>query len=156
MLCTGLVSGTASASPDQPVTVLADQYFEIKSQLTGRCLDVRGADNGDGAPVDVYDCWGGANQKWRLADVGGGLFEIHPLNSQRCLDIAGPGGDPGAPAMQWNCWKGSKQHWRLVNPWWRAGPRRRLCCQGLRVASQGGSRWNDHKTTVTDRGDSCR
>ncbi|MFD9735235.1 RICIN domain-containing protein [Umezawaea sp. NPDC059074] len=105
----------ASASPDGPVTAFDDQYYEIRSQLTGRCLDVRGAGNGDGVPVDVYNCWGGANQKWRLFPVGGGFYEIHPLNSQRCLDIAGPGGDLGAPAMQWACWGGSKQHWRFVN-----------------------------------------
>lgn len=114
-LCVGPFSAHASASPDQPMTALDDQYYEIRSQLTNRCLDVEGAGNGDGIPVQVHDCWGGANQKWRLFPIGGGYYEIHPLNSQRCLDIAGEGLDLGAPAMQWGCWGGAKQHWRLAD-----------------------------------------
>ncbi|MBB4912801.1 RICIN domain-containing protein [Actinophytocola algeriensis] len=114
-LCLGPFTAQASATPERPATTLrADQYYEIQSQLTHRCLDVRNAGNGDGDAIDVYRCWGGANQKWRLFPVGGGFVEIHPLNSQRCLDVAGPGYDQGATAMQWGCWGGYKQHWELV------------------------------------------
>src|SRR5687768_4462091 len=83
----GVSPASANAAPDRSVMAADDQYFEIRSQLNQRCVDVLAAGNGDGVPVEVADCWGGANQKWRLFYVGNGYYELHPLNSQRCLDI---------------------------------------------------------------------
>ncbi|RSM36787.1 hypothetical protein DMA12_38995 [Amycolatopsis balhimycina DSM 5908] len=111
----GPAMAQASTAANHQANIRTDQYFEIRSQLTQRCLDIESAGNGDGVPVVAVDCWGGANQKWRLADAGNGYYEIHPLNSQRCLDVAGSGLDQGAPAMQWACWGGAKQHWRLAD-----------------------------------------
>ncbi|WP_433066674.1 RICIN domain-containing protein [Dactylosporangium sp. CS-033363] len=34
---------------------------------SGRCIDVPGASHSNGTRVQLYDCWGGANQQFRLS-----------------------------------------------------------------------------------------
>jgi len=41
--------------------------FVIKNVASGRCLDVSGASGADGAPMNIWDCWGGNNQKFKLS-----------------------------------------------------------------------------------------
>ncbi|MFC5163062.1 RICIN domain-containing protein [Nonomuraea angiospora] len=37
-----------------------------KNPNSGRCLDVKGGSSADATPVHIWDCYGGANQKWVL------------------------------------------------------------------------------------------
>ena len=55
-----LVSPAAAVSPARrPI-----RRITIRSVLDNKCLDVAGASLQNGAPVIVWDCWCGANQRW--------------------------------------------------------------------------------------------
>ena len=41
---------------------------DVRGVASGRCLDVAGFSQTDGANVHVRDCHGGANQQWTLTD----------------------------------------------------------------------------------------
>ncbi len=41
--------------------------FQIKNVGANRCLDVWGASTADGAVLQLYDCWNGANQRFKLS-----------------------------------------------------------------------------------------
>ena len=41
--------------------------FQIKHVVAGRCLDVSAASTADGAALQLYDCWNGANQRFKVS-----------------------------------------------------------------------------------------
>ena len=94
-------TGTASASPDQPII----------SHHDGRCLDVDiSSPVRNGTRVQVWDCNGQRNQRWTY-------FSDRTIRSSydgRCLDL-----DVGAPVgngtriQVWDCNGWSNQQWFL-------------------------------------------
>jgi microsomal dipeptidase-like Zn-dependent dipeptidase len=71
----------------------------ITTYHAGRCLDVDGASDRDGARVQQWTCNGGANQRWSLRGGGKGnvSFQLVNAGSDRCLDGA------GMPTVQRSC-----------------------------------------------------
>ena len=51
------------------MTSISDAYFTIVALNSGKCLDVAGISNSDGAGIQQWSCWGGDNQKWQLVPV---------------------------------------------------------------------------------------
>ncbi|MFD0441476.1 RICIN domain-containing protein [Streptomyces indonesiensis] len=89
----------------------ADQYYEIRAQHSNKCLDVKDASVAHGADVIQGDCWGGANQHWRLVNLGTGYYEIRAQHSNKCLDVKDASVAHGADVIQGDCWGGANQHW---------------------------------------------
>lgn len=74
----------------------------------GKCLDVTGNGTADGTPVQLWDCFGGGNQRWTaangtLVNVGSGL----------CLDVIGNNTADGARLQIWSCTGGANQRWTV-------------------------------------------
>ena len=70
-----------------------------------KCLDAAGT--GNGARVQIYSCWGGANQQWRLNSDG----SIVGVQSGLCLDAVGNGTANGTQIQLYTCSGGSNQRW---------------------------------------------
>jgi ricin-type beta-trefoil lectin protein len=49
------------------VTRGSDGYYTLKPSNTGKCMDVVGKSKADGAGIQQYGCWGGANQEWSFS-----------------------------------------------------------------------------------------
>jgi hypothetical protein len=81
---------------------------EVRGAGSNRCLDVNGASQADGAIVQIWDCNGGANQRW-TATSSNQLM----VYGTKCLDV--PGTSAGTRARIWSCTGGTGQQWR-VNP----------------------------------------
>ena len=77
--------------------------------FNGRCLDASGARTGNGTPVTVWRCHGGANQQWRRQADGA----IVGVQSGRCLDVDAALTSAGARVQLWDCHGGSNQRWAL-------------------------------------------
>ena len=90
-----------------------DQYFELVSRNSGKCLDVYGASTDAVAPVIQWICHGGANQQWRLEPAGGGAFRIIARHSGQALDVYGALLDDVTPIIQWPAHGGDNQAWTL-------------------------------------------
>src|SRR5438034_264559 len=69
-----LVTGTAQA----------DTTGALRGVGSNRCLDVTGASQTDGTLLQIYDCWGGANQQWTLNSQN-----ALTVYGSKCLDVPG-------------------------------------------------------------------
>jgi uncharacterized repeat protein (TIGR03803 family) len=90
-----------------------DQYYELVSRNSGKCLDVFGASTEAGASAIQWVCHGGPNQQWRLEPAGGGAFHIIARHSGQALDIFGASLDDVTPIIQWPPHGGDNQVWTL-------------------------------------------
>ena len=94
-------------------TTPPDQYFELVSRNSGKCLDVSGASIDAAAPVIQWTCHGGPNQQWRLEPAGGGAVRIIARHSGQVLDVYGALLDDVTPIIQWPAHGGDNQAWTL-------------------------------------------
>jgi uncharacterized repeat protein (TIGR03803 family) len=94
-------------------TTPSDQYFELVSRNSGKCLDVFGASTDAAASVIQWVCHGGQNQQWRLEPAGGGAFRIIARHSGQALDVFGALLDDVTPIIQWPVHGGDNQAWTL-------------------------------------------
>ncbi|WP_255292584.1 ricin-type beta-trefoil lectin domain protein [Micromonospora sp. WMMA1996] len=84
--------------------------------IGGKCLDVTDNASADGTPVQIWGCFGGANQQWTRAADG----TLRALG--KCLDVAGGGTADGTRVQLWTCNGSAAQQWTwtagrdLVNP----------------------------------------
>ncbi|MFG2911350.1 RICIN domain-containing protein [Kitasatospora sp. NPDC048298] len=70
------------------------------------CLEVADWRTDNGAPVRIWTCTGGDNQKW--TQTAQGWINLH---SGKCLEIAAFSKVPGTQASQWSCNGGRNQQW---------------------------------------------
>lgn len=115
------------ASSNSAVATTADvTYTELVDGNAGKCLDVAGGSTANGAKVQQWGCWGGANQLWAMVPSQvPGYFTVRNLNSGKCLDVAGVstvgnttiiGRINGSTVQQWGCWNGPQQLWARFGP----------------------------------------
>jgi Ricin-type beta-trefoil lectin domain-like len=102
-------------APASTTTVPAG-WVNIISKNSGKCLDVQGGFQSDGAPVWQWTCWGGDNQKFWLTPVSGG-YQITVKHSGLQMDVwGGPNATyDGAPLAQYP-YGGSTNETFQVNP----------------------------------------
>ncbi|MFC3686900.1 lectin [Aquipuribacter hungaricus] len=103
LLLATLLVGLGAAAPAGAATEVA-----LRGVQSGRCLDVAGAATAPGTTVQVYDCHGGANQRWTPTAAG----ELRVYGSM-CLDVKGRDTTAPAVAQIWTCNGGSNQRWTL-------------------------------------------
>jgi alpha-galactosidase len=93
------VSGGTSTPPPTTTTTT------IVSASSGRCLDVPNSNTANGTQPVIWDCNGGANQRWTTSGQ-----TIQALG--KCLD-APAGAAAGAKAQLWDCNGGANQQWTI-------------------------------------------
>ncbi|MFG2462143.1 non-reducing end alpha-L-arabinofuranosidase family hydrolase [Streptomyces sp. NPDC048523] len=93
------------AGPAQAATTSA-----VRGVDSGKCLDVSGFSQTDGANVQIWDCHGGINQQWTLTDSA--QLTVY---GNKCLDARNGGTTAGTPVQIWTCTGTENQQWR-VNP----------------------------------------
>ncbi|MEU6789951.1 ThuA domain-containing protein [Nonomuraea angiospora] len=80
----------------------------LKGAGSGRCLDVSGASQANGAQAQIWDCNGQPNQQWTSTAAG----ELRVYGG-KCLDVSGAGTADGAAVIIWDCNGQNNQKWRL-------------------------------------------
>ncbi|MDR8411857.1 RICIN domain-containing protein [Nonomuraea sp. 3-1Str] len=80
----------------------------LKGAGSGRCLDVSGASQANGAQAQIWDCNGQANQQWTSTSAG----ELRVYGG-KCLDVNGAGTADGTAVIIWDCNGQANQQWRL-------------------------------------------
>jgi poly(3-hydroxybutyrate) depolymerase len=98
---TKLGSGNPNPNPNPPGNGL-------KGVGSGRCLDVSGASQANGAQAQIWDCNGQANQQWAATTAG----ELRVYGT-KCLDVNGAGTADGTNVIIWDCNGQNNQKWRL-------------------------------------------
>ncbi|MGN9844818.1 ThuA domain-containing protein [Nonomuraea sp. H19] len=80
----------------------------VRGAGSGRCLNVNGASQANGAQVQIWDCNGQANQQWTSTSAG----ELRVYGT-KCLDVNGAGTADGTAVIIWDCNGQNNQKWRL-------------------------------------------
>ncbi|RGA04468.1 PKD domain-containing protein [Microbispora triticiradicis] len=101
-------SPSPSASPSASPTPPAGGTTSIKGVPSGRCLDVNGASQTNGATVLIWDCNGQNNQKWTSTSA----TELR-VYGNKCLDVNGGGTADGTAVIIWDCNGQNNQKWRF-------------------------------------------
>ncbi|WP_433496547.1 ricin-type beta-trefoil lectin domain protein [Sphaerimonospora sp. CA-214678] len=80
----------------------------LKGVGSGRCLDVAGYSQSNGAQLQIWDCHGGTNQQWTSTSAG----ELR-VYGNKCLDVYGAGTADGTSVTIWDCNGQNNQKWRF-------------------------------------------
>ncbi|MEV0231801.1 carbohydrate-binding protein [Nonomuraea sp. NPDC050786] len=80
----------------------------IKGVGSGRCLDVSGASQSNGAQAQIWDCNGQSNQQWTSTAA----TELR-VYGNKCLDVNGAGTADGTSVIIWDCNGQNNQKWRI-------------------------------------------
>ena len=108
---------TAATNQQWTVTNTGNGQYSIVGVQSGRALDIFNSETNDGAKVELYDNWGGNNQKFTFTPTDSGYFRISPVSSPNsCLDVTNISTAAGANIQQWTYWGGTGQQWGIVNP----------------------------------------
>lgn len=106
--------------------------------LGGKCVDIAGANSGNGTPVQLYDCNGTAAQQWNVGSDG----TLQALG--KCLDVtsggtAGGTAD-GTPAQLWDCNGTAAQRWNVTAAHDIVNPQADKCLDATGNSSANGTR----------------
>jgi streptogrisin C len=95
-------SGGGNPPPPPPPTPGA---FRLRSEPSGRCLDVNQASTANGAQLQIWDCHSNANQQFTQ---NGRALQV----TGKCLDV--PNNAAGGTRVQiWDCHGGTNQQWNV-------------------------------------------
>lgn len=102
-------AGTAAAAVPQIC-----RSYSMTARHSGKCLDVAGASMDSGAGLIQFDCHGGGNQKFRLAEASDRRYvQIIAQHSNMCMDVAGASRENSVQLIQYPCHGGDNQQFRL-------------------------------------------
>ncbi|MGI5159081.1 lectin [Microbispora sp. CA-102843] len=101
-------SSSPSASPTTSPTGTPPATTALRGVGSGRCLDVTGVSQTNGAQVQIWDCNGQNNQQWTSTSAG----ELRVYGG-KCLDVNGAGTADGTAVIIWDCNGQNNQKWRL-------------------------------------------
>ncbi|WP_182876720.1 lectin [Microbispora sp. H10670] len=104
-------------------TQTPQQSFTLVGAQSGRCLDVAGGAANNGSTLQIYDCNGGAGQKWSLTSSG----ELRTFGGTKCLDVFDQRTTAGAPVGIWDCNGGANQRWTVNSSGTVVGVQSGLC-----------------------------
>jgi len=93
-------------APAQNWTLNSNGSISING--TSSCMDITGANYNNSTPIQLYSCWGGANQQWQAEN--GQL--VNPA-SGKCLDDPNSNTANGTQLILYACNGGSNQQWHL-------------------------------------------
>jgi hypothetical protein len=85
--------------------------FELASVSVGTCIDVEGARQDEGAPVEPSSCAGTDSQLFSLRPIAQDT-QLVARHSGKCLAVA-PGNLKGAALVQVTCAQDAAQTWRV-------------------------------------------
>ncbi|MGS2648649.1 extracellular catalytic domain type 1 short-chain-length polyhydroxyalkanoate depolymerase [Streptosporangium sp. G12] len=104
----GGANPSPSPSPTPTVTPTPGTAGAIRGVGSGRCLDVSGVSQANGAAVQLWDCNGQNNQQW--ATTAASELRVY---GNKCLDVANQSTANGALVQIWDCNGQNNQKWRL-------------------------------------------
>ncbi|MFC4531350.1 lectin [Sphaerisporangium dianthi] len=101
-------SPSPTVSPTPTPTPTAGGAGAIRGVGSGRCVDVTGGSQANGAQAQIYDCNGQAGQQWTAT----GSSELRVYGG-KCLDVNGGSTANGATVIIWDCNGQNNQKWRF-------------------------------------------
>lgn len=92
-----------------PLNVTVGASHLLVSQSSGRCLDAYDNQTAPGTKLEIWDCNGGANQRWAAGSDG----DLRTYGGTQCLGTAGGGLASGTPVTVEPCDGSAAQKWTV-------------------------------------------
>jgi hypothetical protein len=96
-----ITPGVSSAITSSPIT----------NPVSGKCLDVAGANNANGTKVQLWTCNGTVAQAW--TSTAANELRVTLSGVTKCLDATGNQTADGTKLQIWSCTGGTNQKWNL-------------------------------------------
>ena len=97
------------------VSLPAGRYTLVNAN-SGKCVEVEGGAQNDGANIRQAVCTGAAQQAFDLVAAGDGLYELTVASSGKAMDVSGASTADGANIQQWSVNHTGAQRFRLQTP----------------------------------------
>ncbi|MEC3998047.1 ricin-type beta-trefoil lectin domain protein [Actinacidiphila sp. DG2A-62] len=127
--------GGSAPPTSTPPTTPPSGGQEIVGAQSGRCVDVPDATTADGTQTELWDCNGGANQRWTY--TSGKQLMVY---GDKCLDASGQGTGNGTAAVIWDCNGQANQQWNLAADGSITGVQSGLCLDASGQATGNGTK----------------
>ncbi|GAA1287210.1 hypothetical protein GCM10009634_36320 [Saccharothrix xinjiangensis] len=111
------------------------QGATIVGGQSGRCVDIAGAATTNGAQAQLWDCHGGANQ--RFTHTSGRQLQV---SGTKCLDASDQGTANGTAVVIWDCNGQANQQWNVNANGTITGVQSGLCLDANGAATANGTR----------------
>jgi len=108
---------------------------EIVGAASGRCIDVPNASTTNGTQVQLYDCWGGSNQ--RFTYTSSKQLQVY---GNKCLDANNQGTSNGTAVIIWDCNGQPNQQWNVNSNGTISGVQSGLCLDAVGAATANGTK----------------
>ncbi|MGW6733671.1 family 43 glycosylhydrolase [Streptomyces sp. NPDC055013] len=110
---TPVALGTTLPGPSGETAATPTSYTLV-NRNSGKCLDVNGGSTADGTDIFQWTCTGGANQKWKVEDLGDDTNRLVNVATGKVMDVADCSASDGADIRQWSWLDNKCQRYRLV------------------------------------------
>jgi GH43 family beta-xylosidase len=110
---TPVALGTTLPGPSGETAATPTSYTLV-NRNSGKCLDVNGGNTADGTNIFQWSCNGGANQKWKVEDLGDDTNRLVNVATGKVMDVADCSAADGADIRQWSWLNNKCQRYRLV------------------------------------------
>ncbi|WP_242435925.1 family 43 glycosylhydrolase [Streptomyces sp. Root369] len=110
---TPVALGTTLPGPSGE-TAATPTAYTLVNRNSGKCLDVEGGNTADGTNIFQWSCTGGANQKWRVEDLGNDTSRLVNVATGKVMDTTSCATADGTDIKQWSWLNNNCQKFRLV------------------------------------------
>jgi lysophospholipase L1-like esterase len=110
---------------------------EIVGSQSGRCFEVTGVGTANGTDTQLWDCWGGSNQRWTY--TAGKELKVY---GNKCLDAYGRGTSNGTAVVIWDCNGQANQQWNVNANGTITGVESGLCLDASGFGTSNGTKVN--------------
>jgi endo-1,4-beta-xylanase len=129
------VSEGSGGTPTTPPPGGGGTGQEIVGGASGRCIDVPNASTSNGTQVQLYDCWGGSNQRFTYTSS-----KQLMVYGNKCLDASGRGTTNGTAIVIWDCNGQSNQQWNVNSNGTISGVQSGLCLDAVGAGTGNGTK----------------
>ncbi|MFE5814519.1 family 43 glycosylhydrolase [Streptomyces sp. NPDC056479] len=110
---TPVALGTTLPGPSGE-TAATPTAYALVNRNSGKCLDVNGGNTADGTDIFQWTCTGGANQRWKVEDLGDDTNRLVNVATGKVMDVSDCSATDGADIRQWSWLNNKCQRYRLV------------------------------------------
>jgi hypothetical protein len=108
----GDLDGT-EASVSSEISLDPTASYSMLGVQSNKCIGPIGGSSASGVQLEIENCTGTANQRWRPDSMGGGLIRWRNELNGLCMDVSGGSPFPGAPVIQFTCGTQANQQWTV-------------------------------------------
>ena len=96
-------------------TLIANGTYIVTAVNSGLAIDDPDFSTKEGEDVDIYTVNDGANQQWKVANLGSNVITLTNVSSGQALDVVGASKASGALVDQWPANGQTNQQWKVIS-----------------------------------------